>query len=64
LFRVENSVPDRLPVTANSDKKSGGIGLENIRKRLAALYQDKYELVLMATESTYEVTLNLQLTYA
>lgn len=61
VFRVENSVPDRLPVTDNSDKKSGGIGLENIRKRLAALYQDKYELVLIATENTYEVTLIIQL---
>ncbi|QMW01209.1 histidine kinase [Spirosoma foliorum] len=59
VFRVENSIPKKLPV-GESDKKSGGIGLGNVRRRLDALYKDNYELVVTPTENTYEVMLIIQ----
>lgn len=66
VFRVENSVPHRREASlteplANSDRKSGGIGLGNVRRRLDALYKDRYELVVIPTESTYTVVLTMQL---
>ena len=63
VFRVENSVPEKLLVVADSDKKSGGIGLDNIRKRLAALYQDNHQLIINTSENTYEVTLTIKLKF-
>lgn len=65
VFRVENSVPHRResPVTeslANSNKKSGGIGLGNVRRRLEALYKDRYELVVTPAQNTYTVVLTIQ----
>nr|WP_246859657.1 histidine kinase [Spirosoma sp. KCTC 42546] len=59
VFRVENSVPNKLPVS-ELDRKSGGVGLGNVRRRLDTLYKDKYELVVTQTEITYEVTLIIQ----
>lgn len=40
LFRVENTVP----VDETPDKKTGGIGLENLKRRLELLYPSLYEL--------------------
>lgn len=59
LFRVENSIPDKLPV-GEPDRKSGGVGLNNVRRRLDTLYKDNYELVVTTSEGRYEVTLILQ----
>ncbi|NTW24580.1 MAG: histidine kinase [Lentimicrobium sp.] len=38
-----------------------GIGLENIRRRLALLYQDKHTLLINETQAAFEVNLTIQL---
>ena len=60
VFRVENSIPARW-VSAAEGKKSGGIGLVNVRKRLDALYQNQYTLTITPSESMYQITLTIQL---
>jgi LytS/YehU family sensor histidine kinase len=40
-----------------TDKKSSGLGLANIKRRLELLYQDKYTLKINATDATYTVNL-------
>ncbi|NUQ26186.1 MAG: histidine kinase [Saprospiraceae bacterium] len=37
----------------------GGVGLENIRRRLELLYPGRYELVISNTDTTFEVKLSL-----
>jgi two-component system LytT family sensor kinase len=41
-FRVENSVPS----TIQTEPKAGGIGLENLKRRLDLLYPGKHSLKL------------------
>ena len=56
-FTVVNSVPTGpSPVD-----KAGGIGLENVRKRLDLLYADRYILEITPTPTTFTVTLQLTL---
>ena len=56
-FEVENSLPK---TTFNKDEV-GGIGLENVKKRLAILYPEKHELKITENESSFKVKLNLKL---
>jgi sensor histidine kinase YesM len=42
-------------------KETGGIGIENARKRLEVLYKERYELKIDDSENTYSVFLKLQL---
>ncbi len=55
LFHVSNAVPDVQRV------KSGGIGLENLRRRLSLLYPDKHELETVHNGNHYTATLKLTL---
>jgi hypothetical protein len=41
--------------------QSGGIGVENVRRRLALLYPNRHRLSIMNEEETYIVNLNLEL---
>ena len=56
-FRVENNIP------AGTDmiKETGGIGIENAKKRLQLIYRDRYDLKIHQSESSYSVFLKLQL---
>ena len=45
--------------TKNINDEHAGIGLKNVRRRLDLLYQDRYELVISNTPTTYEVNLSL-----
>lgn len=56
IFSVINSKEDQ-PVT----DKSGGIGLNNVKRRLELLYPDKHELKIDDTDGIYSVQLNLEL---
>lgn len=58
-FTVQNSLPQQK--RAGTDKKSGGIGLVNVKKRLALLYPDRYQLDVSQTPTSYTTTLQLQL---
>lgn len=66
LFRVENSIPLRRQSAAgertpDSAKKSGGIGLDNVSRRLQAFYENRHVLTVTTTEDTYVVSLTIQL---
>ncbi len=64
IFQVENSVPARRAEPVNKAIpaiKLGGVGLGNVRRRLDALYKDRYELVITSTEESYTVVLTIQL---
>lgn len=57
-FSIENSRPEEKEKRLNG--KSGGIGLENIKKRLTLLYPGRHELTINDEES-YTVRLDLNL---
>ena len=56
LFTCINSI-----ATQTEEKTDSGIGLENIKKRLALLFPDKHNLKLDQTESTFRVELQIAL---
>ena len=55
-FEVENS----LPKTNFTKDEVGGIGLENVKKRLAILYPEKHQLIVSENENSFYVKLNLK----
>lgn len=57
-FEVNNNY-DEQGMAQKDD--SSGIGLENVRTRLALLYPQKHELRIDESDSTFHVTLNLTL---
>ncbi len=54
-FEVENTVDDTKPMS------KGGIGITNVKKRLALLYPNKHHLDIFEKENRYIVRLNLDL---
>jgi sensor histidine kinase YesM len=58
-FIVENSKPEFT--TKIIDKKQGGIGLSNVKKRLELLYNGKYSLDIENTMTYYKIELSLEL---
>lgn len=59
-FQIENSKPEKMPV-ADPNRRSGGIGLVNVHRRLNLLYPDQYELRIDNTPKSYVVDLKLDL---
>ncbi|RAI98732.1 histidine kinase [Chitinophaga skermanii] len=57
VMRVVNSV-DEVPVPTGLP---GGIGLENVQKRLALLYPGKHELTIVKEAGLFIITLTLEL---
>ncbi|HZX57108.1 MAG TPA: histidine kinase [Mucilaginibacter sp.] len=55
-FRVENSVPE----LKQTEPKAGGIGLENLKRRLNLLYPGKYSLILEKGIHDFKAELKLQ----
>lgn len=55
-FRVENSVPELKQIP----KKAGGIGLENLKRRLDLLYPGKHSLVLEKKDDQFTAELKIQ----
>lgn len=56
-FFIENSI-DEDKMTKHAD---GGIGLVNLKRRLALLYPDKYKLSINSDSNFYSVSLNIAL---
>ncbi len=56
---IENSKPESLPHQLH--KRSGGIGLVNVKRRLNILYPEQYHLEIDDNPKTYIVTLILNL---
>ncbi len=57
IFNTCDKVSDFLP-----REGAGGLGLRNVRRRLALLYPDKHSLSIRHDATTFEVILNIQLT--
>ena len=55
--KIENSKSQSLP--AQIHKRSGGIGLKNVRRRLNILYPNKHQLNINDNPKTYEVNLQI-----
>lgn len=60
-FYIENSKPEELPAPSTPGKKSGGIGLVNVQRRLNLLYPNKYELKINDYPQSYAVSLKIEL---
>jgi len=58
-LKIENSKADKIPQLTH--KRSGGIGLINVRRRLDLLYPDRYALNIEDNPNTYLVELKLEL---
>ncbi len=58
-FHVVNSKPTSMP--AQNHRRSGGIGLVNVRRRLDLLYNEKYMLNIEDKPNIYSVKLQLRL---
>jgi len=58
LFEAENGKPQNSTETVKS--KYGGVGLNNVKKRLGILYPGRYDLNFGGTDSCYKVSLNLK----
>lgn len=56
-FNVENSKPQNKVVKDGV----GGIGLENVKKRLAILYPNKHSLKIVENETSFKINLKLKL---
>ncbi len=56
-FRIKNSKKDN----DNGLNEPGGIGLENLRKRLGLIYGKRYSLVQNENEDTFEINIKLPL---
>ncbi|MEO1514215.1 MAG: histidine kinase [Bacteroidota bacterium] len=53
-FHCENSFEE-------ASELPGGVGLDNLRRRLALLFPDRHELILSSTENTFTAIAKLQL---
>lgn len=58
IFRCLNSISGS---SAGTGLESSGIGLNNVRKRLALLFPGKYDLHIIKTENNFEVLLKIQM---
>ncbi|HVG40603.1 MAG TPA: hypothetical protein VM888_03240, partial [Chitinophagaceae bacterium] len=57
-FTVENTTDDKQLIRAD---KQGGIGLNNVKKRLDLLYPGKYNLQINKQEGRYGIDLTLSI---
>jgi LytS/YehU family sensor histidine kinase len=58
IFECSNSIGNKVDDLLKSDS---GIGLENVKKRLALLYPDRHNLQVTETVSTYQVILQINI---
>jgi LytS/YehU family sensor histidine kinase len=58
IFECSNSIVNTGDELLKSDS---GIGLENVKKRLALLYPDRHKLQVLETDTTYQVMLQIDI---
>ncbi|MEO5583323.1 MAG: histidine kinase [Saprospiraceae bacterium] len=59
LLSIVNSKPDQAVMSV--ERRNGGIGLVNVRRRLSLLYPNQYKLDIQDTEKEHVVELSLDL---
>jgi sensor histidine kinase YesM len=59
---LQLEVANSVPINGNSFREKGGIGLDNVKKRLELIYPDKHKLEITALPHSYKVDLELNLT--
>jgi LytS/YehU family sensor histidine kinase len=59
-FTVENSMI-KEPMNGEESESAGGLGLQNVKRRLELLYKERYTLKIFEEESEYLVVLKLDL---
>lgn len=59
MMAIENSKSPSLPKIA--EKRSGGIGLINVKRRMDIIYPERHHLEIKESPNTYAVELQLQL---
>lgn len=57
VLEVKNSIPEIVP----AKDKQGGVGLENVKRRLELIYPEKYILDIKQAEKEYSIKLTLNL---
>jgi len=57
VFKVANSIPE-LP---HQKDQQGGIGLENVRRRLELHYPNRHTLTILREETSFSITLTIDL---
>lgn len=57
-LKIENSVPDN---SANMDSMVGGIGLQNVQRRLSLIYPERHVLKIESNDECHSVHLNVEL---
>ncbi|MGQ1909734.1 sensor histidine kinase [Marinifilum sp. RC60d5] len=57
-LNIENSIPNS---SADQNSIVGGIGLQNVKRRLSLIYPEKYDLKIETNKESYCVHLNLEL---
>jgi len=55
-FKIKNSIPKEVI----SKDRVGGIGIENVQKRLSIIYPNNHELVIDTTANIFKVDLTIQ----
>jgi len=58
-FNVANAVPEQMPIPL-SGQKAGGIGLENLRRRLQLLYPERHRLQIEKKDGEFHADLVLK----
>ncbi|MBA2422829.1 MAG: sensor histidine kinase [Chitinophagales bacterium] len=59
--RLQLNVLNSVPVNGSFLKEMGGIGLDNVQKRLELIYPEKHQLKIAALQNSYKVDLELNL---
>ncbi|MEQ9168559.1 MAG: histidine kinase, partial [Fulvivirga sp.] len=58
---LQFTVTNRFNIASNASTEPKGIGLQNVRKRLGYLYEDKHELTILEDDDVFTTNLTLKL---
>lgn len=61
---IANSKPQQTNVQMQSIKEAGGIGIKNVKRRLAILYPNRHKLKITESNEQYTINLNIELNQA